>query len=63
MKHYQLFRTPDLSRFGIRARNLEIHASVYVFNAMVLIGSSFALMLALYWILKRQLRRRVADRS
>ncbi|RYD84457.1 MAG: ABC transporter permease [Verrucomicrobiaceae bacterium] len=56
MKHYLLFRIPEISPLGIRSRAVEIHTSVYLFNAMVLVGSSFVLMCALYSILKRQLR-------
>lgn len=56
MKHYHLFRTPKLP--GIKSRNVDIHASVYVFNGMVLVVSSFGLLCALYIILKQQLRPR-----
>jgi hypothetical protein len=42
--------------FGPEKFYLGLHMSVFVYNAAVLIISSIALLAALYWILRRQLR-------
>jgi hypothetical protein len=55
-KHYEILRIPEIRRLGIRGRNIAIHASVYLFNGMVLVVSSLLLMCALYLIVKKQLR-------
>ena len=41
--------------FGAEKRYLGIKISVFVFNTIVLIGSTFGLLGLLYWILRRQL--------
>ena len=44
--------------FGEEKRYLGIKVNVFVFNTIVLIASSLALLGVLYWILKRQLEVR-----
>ena len=45
--------------FGADKRCLGVKISVFVFNTIVLIGSTFALLGLLYWILRRQLEVRL----
>ncbi len=44
--------------FGAEKRYLGVRMSVFVFNTIVLIGSTFGLLGLLYWILRRQLEVR-----
>src|SRR5438105_742269 len=44
--------------FGAEKRYLGVKVSVFVFNTIVLIGSTFGLLGLLYWILRRQLEVR-----
>jgi ABC-type multidrug transport system ATPase subunit len=44
--------------FGAEKRILGVKISVFVFNTVVLIGSTFGLLELLYWILRRQLEVR-----
>jgi hypothetical protein len=44
--------------FGADKRYLGVKISVFVFNTIVLIGSTFGLLGLLYWILRRQLEVR-----
>jgi hypothetical protein len=44
--------------FGAEKRYLGVKISVFVFNTIVLIGSTFGLLGLLYWILRRQLEVR-----
>ena len=44
--------------FGAEKRILGVKISVFVFNTLVLIGSTFGLLALLYWILRRQLEVR-----
>jgi hypothetical protein len=44
--------------FGAEKRYLSLKVSVFVFNTMVLVGSTLGLLGLLYWILRRQLEVR-----
>ena len=44
--------------FGAEKRYLGMKVNVFVFNTLVLIGSSLALLGLLHWILRRQLEVR-----
>jgi hypothetical protein len=44
--------------FGAEKRYLGVRISVFVFNTLVLIGSTLGLLGLLYWILRRQLEVR-----
>ena len=44
--------------FGAEKRYLGMKVNIFVFNTMVLIGSTLALLGLLHWILRRQLEVR-----
>jgi hypothetical protein len=46
--------------FGAQKRYLGIGVNIFVFNTMVLLASTFALLAILYWILRRQLEVRTS---
>jgi len=54
---YRLGSRPNVF-FGAEKRYLGVKISVFVFNTIVLIGSTFGLLGLLYWILRRQLEVR-----
>src|SRR5713101_2573690 len=54
---YRLGSRPNVF-FGAEKRYLGVKISVFVFNTIVLVGSTFGLLGLLYWILRRQLEVR-----
>ena len=52
-----VFFSPEKNHFALGTARGGITMSIYVRNAIVLIGTSFVLLVALWWVLRRQLKR------